>query len=364
MTVEYDSPTSTLLPLSFADRISNLNTMTTHAGYTLPRAAGEEWDVARLEGAVRRAADKWRLMAGRVEKDEVSAVASGNVLFAWAAGGRGGDGGANPGPCLCPASQSHPDPAAYGVRVPLGELSPDHEVVAITRETYDGPFPSALGSLTHDPRRFALLDAPDLRHFVHTSTDLDLAKLVKTPAPILALHLGTFADTLTLGLSVPHGVFDAKGLGLVLNAIQAELNGDKWTPPPLDQENRVSKAVDELITSTTFSPYGSLKRKVNDSIAMLWFAVMLILRFKTWRKCASKGVFIGERVLAGVVGKTKAEVVAEGKGEYVSEGDVVSAWLMKAIFAEEAEKGLRRRVAWSGKRQLAITQHAHREWER
>jgi hypothetical protein len=78
MTIDSES-SFMLVPLSFADRISNLNTMTTHAGYTLPRQVGEEWDVGKLEEAFRRAADKWRLLAGRVVKDEVSCETSSSL---------------------------------------------------------------------------------------------------------------------------------------------------------------------------------------------------------------------------------------------------------------------------------------------
>lgn len=245
-------------------------------------------------------------------------------------------------------SQTVADSHAFAVRVPFGDLEPEHRIITLTQEIHHSPFPSVLGSLTHDPRRFALLAAPDQCHFVHPSTDLNLAKLVNRDAPIIVLHLGTFADTFTLGLSVPHGIFDAKGLGFVLRAIEAELNGDDWTPPPLDEENRVTKAADELVRTTPHSPYGSWTRTLHDAISWLWFGLAHVVRFKLWRACASKGVFIGRDLLAGLVEAAKAEMKETRTGEYVTEADVVSAWLMKAVFAGEAERGVQRKVAWAG----------------
>ncbi len=69
------APRSSLLNgLSFMDRIFGIDGLSTHCGYVLPRQSPvEALDVAQLEAAVRRVADKWRLIAGRVELSEVSA---------------------------------------------------------------------------------------------------------------------------------------------------------------------------------------------------------------------------------------------------------------------------------------------------
>lgn len=64
---------SLLSRLSFMDRVFGIDGLSTHCGYVLPRESANELpDVAELEGAMGRVADKWRLVAGRVELGEVS----------------------------------------------------------------------------------------------------------------------------------------------------------------------------------------------------------------------------------------------------------------------------------------------------
>ncbi len=59
--------------LSFMDRIFGIDGLSTHCCYVLPRqSVGETLDSIRLGGAMRRVADKWRLIAGRVELGDVS----------------------------------------------------------------------------------------------------------------------------------------------------------------------------------------------------------------------------------------------------------------------------------------------------
>jgi len=59
--------------LSFVDRVFGIDGLSTHCCYVLEReSVSEKLDVAELEGAMGLVADKWRLIAGRVELGEVS----------------------------------------------------------------------------------------------------------------------------------------------------------------------------------------------------------------------------------------------------------------------------------------------------
>jgi len=57
-------------PLGFLDH-SRMDFISIVCGFVLPRGEGR-FEAAKLEAAFRRAADKWRVLAGRVEPDEVS----------------------------------------------------------------------------------------------------------------------------------------------------------------------------------------------------------------------------------------------------------------------------------------------------
>ena len=64
---------SVFSPLSFVDRIFGIDGLSTHCCYVLPRrSTAEELDPGKLKRAMERVADKWRLIAGRVELGEVS----------------------------------------------------------------------------------------------------------------------------------------------------------------------------------------------------------------------------------------------------------------------------------------------------
>lgn len=61
------------VPLSFGDRLAGVEHAATLIGWVVPRAsAEEELDVARLEEALWRVGERWRLLAGRIEEDGVS----------------------------------------------------------------------------------------------------------------------------------------------------------------------------------------------------------------------------------------------------------------------------------------------------
>jgi hypothetical protein len=83
-------PSSMLNRLSFMDRIFGIDGLSTHCCYVLPRrSSGETLDVGKLEAAMERVADKWRLIAGRVELGEVSVRGVGGAGYARLGFGRG-----------------------------------------------------------------------------------------------------------------------------------------------------------------------------------------------------------------------------------------------------------------------------------
>lgn len=197
--------------------------------------------------------------------------------------------------------------------------------------------PSALRSTAYNPSTFFLISAPPKQHFVHPSTYVSMSALAAHSAPLLALHLSTFADAFAIGLSVPHGLFDGTGIKLVLRALQAELAGQNWDPPAVSGTNPVTEAVAELLAAhpapegrETVPPHGWMDRWPGVGVGT-WIGWRM--RWGKWCGVEEKGVFIGDELLAPLVVKAKAEVAVadggEGGGGYVSTEDVLKMWFVR-----------------------------------
>lgn len=70
-----------LVPLSFGDRLAGVEHAATLLGWVVPRSSLEEGlDSTKLESALGRVGEKWRLLAGRVEMDQASESSRGREV--------------------------------------------------------------------------------------------------------------------------------------------------------------------------------------------------------------------------------------------------------------------------------------------
>lgn len=248
----------------------------------------------------------------------------------------------------------------FGVRVPLGPLPSSHKVVTITTASHPIPFPTDLAHNPYRPDHGAVLEEPSLAYFCDAATPTSLPALAEKQAPLTSIHLSTFEDCLAVGFTVPHGVFDGKGMQILLGALQAELHGTEWTAPPLDTVNRVVRGVDELIEATEDDPAASLATgqaaggalshmtTITDHWNLAKFLFSKLLVERVLYSGEVKSAFLGRDLIADIVREAKEEVAAQGKGEYVSTQDVVSMWFLRAACKDEVENGSRNDIAFSG----------------
>jgi len=249
-------------------------------------------------------------------------------------------------------------PKRFGVRIPLGPLPASYKVVHITETHHSVPFPTALGSNPYQPGVAFVLPEPSVTLFCDPATPRSLAAFHEANEALISIRLSTYSDCVSVGVTAPHGVFDGKGICLVLKAIQAELHGEEWVAPPLFTENQCVKGVEELLDATRHDPAASIAaglakggmlshvRSITHIFDLAKFLFTKLFIDPLLHSGTRKSAFVARELLEPLVAQAKAEVAAQGKGEYVSTQDVVTAWFLRAALAGEKKK--RKTLAFSG----------------
>ncbi|KAG5640586.1 hypothetical protein DXG03_008005 [Asterophora parasitica] len=283
-----------LVPLSTLDQLLGRTGIT--MGYVIKSV-----DNATLEAAGKRVVDKWRLLAGRLERN--------------------------------------PSTSMWSIRVPLeGEVSDRLQFTTSKLAVeLDAPI------IPVDAMSSEILVRPDLKYFRHPSTPNSMSAFSSSNAPILFIHVTELSNCACVGISVPHGVFDAFGLGQIIRSLDAELNGKAWTPPPFSETNIMDETLQELKAAAplyTNEPAAliDVKRElVPPSLTNVACIGADIAYEYLWQKAEVKAVYLGENVVDEMVRKVKDEVKSFGTG-FVSTGDIIVAWFLKTAYLRETDK--------------------------
>ncbi|THV02597.1 hypothetical protein K435DRAFT_792381 [Dendrothele bispora CBS 962.96] len=172
-------------------------------------------DLPKLEQALARVVDKWRLFAGRIQR-------------------QGG---------------------SWVVKVPLGPLPFDYAPYSITTATNDRPL-SAYVSLPLASVSPALPPEIYMPSFLPTSNE----EYMLLSHPLASFHIVKFAPESptsapysSIGLTLPHGLVDGVGAAFLCKAIVAELNGEDWKVPPLPKEGFNVNGLQTALQSQDFT---------------------------------------------------------------------------------------------------------------
>ncbi|GAA5857847.1 hypothetical protein JCM8547_006002 [Rhodosporidiobolus lusitaniae] len=225
-------------------------------------------------------------------------------------------------------------------------LSTSRPLVGFTTTTIAKRYYEAAGLSTPLPslssRRSGFLPPPLHPLFRHHSVPTTLAKHASTGAPLVNIHLTLLLDAVCIGVSVPHGVLDGRGTGMLLSAMGAEMRGREWQAPPLPEvgeENPVGSALEKLneddgLPSTAVS--GSLaplkaERQPMTLLGLVRFFTNVFWQ-KIWWRSEQRWLFLRQQVVDRLAREVKEEVQKETEGrEHVSTGDVLHAWLLKTL---------------------------------
>ncbi|GAA5857837.1 hypothetical protein JCM8547_005998 [Rhodosporidiobolus lusitaniae] len=310
-----------LIPLTPNDSVSDRVALCSCFVFSLPPSATEEARaslVVRVKEAAQRAVEKWKMLQGTPE---------------WTRDG------------------------VWAIRVPEKDEQHhlEHSAVGFSTATYDKPYhlaaglPSPLPPLSSAPS--SILPVPQLSFFRPPTLPGSFSAHAKHAFPLVHVHVSLFSDSVAVGIFVPHAVFDGTGIGLLNRALSAELHGEEWEVPPKpeDGKNPFVQALealekDEAVKAAAEqSPPPSVEESWTPMsfFGVLCFVVSILWETYHW-KAEARRAFFRKETLEKVVEKAKKEVEEETEGEeYVSTGDVMLAWLMKASLADEAGKNER-----------------------
>ncbi|GAA5857782.1 hypothetical protein JCM8547_005980 [Rhodosporidiobolus lusitaniae] len=274
---------------------------------------GRDALVDRIKEAAQRVVKKWRLLQGTPE---------------WTKDG------------------------VWAIRVP-DEDDEQHlksSPLGFSTATHDQPYhlaaglPAPLSPLSSAPS--AVLSDIDLPLYRPSSLPCPLSGHVKHAFPLVHIHLSLFPDAIVVGISVPHAVLDGTGLGLLTRALTAELHSKEWEAPPLPEDgtNPLTCGLDRLEADEAVS--AEAKEHPPPSLAAgaapMSFLLVLVLALASfcevycWKSREGR-VFLRDEDVGRLVKETKEEVKKETEGrEYVSTGDVISAFLLKAFHSDES----------------------------
>ena len=151
------------------------------------------------------------------------------------------------------------------------------------------------------------------------------------------MHITHFDDYDCVGVNVPHALFDAVGLGQVLRAIDAEMQGKEWEVPPMYLgENPVAKAVRDMEESEAMyeEEPASLRYLKQVLVSKEPDGIKQFMERMEWewntQDVEYRAVYLGRDVVRNLVLSVNEELAKESGGkERASTGDVLLAWFLK-----------------------------------
>ncbi|KAL1759683.1 hypothetical protein FB107DRAFT_204344 [Schizophyllum commune] len=203
------------------------------------------------------------------------------------------------------------------------------------------------GPLPHvqpvDDASATLLQSPPIAHFRHPNTVWAIRDVAARRFPFLAVHITHFDDYDCVGVNVPHALFDAVGLGQVLRAIDAEMQGKEWAVPPMYAgENPVAKAVKGMEESEAMyeEEPASLRYLKQVLVSKEPDGTKQFMERMGWewkmQDVEYRAVYLGRDVVRNLVLTVNKELATESGGkERASTGDVLLAWFLKAAHSTE-----------------------------
>ncbi|KAI5475371.1 hypothetical protein MNV49_001475 [Pseudohyphozyma bogoriensis] len=250
-------------------------------------------DVDKIEAAIGRVMDRWRVLAGRMVWLEERKI--------WA------------------------------IRVPTGSLPPNYTTHHFTSTIHDRKLGFTPPALT--PTTATTFAQPPFKHFQGPGTPS--GNKGSQNKPIVSVHVGVFEDAAVVGVTFSHGIFDGVGFGHVLRAIGNEIRGKEWDVPELKEVNPVQMALEKVEVRE-----GTEREEYKTFIPVNAWSVAAMLGNLAWQKAwfgtESRQLYLGRDVVEKIAKEVKEEVQRESGGtRWVSETDVVNAWVLKAAYLNE-----------------------------
>ncbi|KAJ6627440.1 hypothetical protein B0H10DRAFT_1994540 [Mycena sp. CBHHK59/15] len=259
-------------------------------------------DTDALAAALGRMSEKWRMLAGRLE--------------------------------IVPESKT------WQISVPLGPLPADYKTYALTISTSELPLSHYLtlpleGSSACLPHSL----------FLHPTTPRGNAAWVATSHPLTCWNITHFPSHgsdvpayTCIGFARSHGVFDGVGAAAVMRALVAEMDGKEWSVPSSPPEGSSVNPLETVLTAEVARTEGQKEYRDSPVHSVLGFwgilwAIGWQFRERFWRGATQRIFTIPKGALNVLVDGVKSELRSENHSEEVTTGDILTAWIMKAVYA-------------------------------
>ncbi|KAG6816375.1 hypothetical protein H0H93_008151 [Arthromyces matolae] len=216
----------------------------------------------------------------------------------------------------------------------------------------------------------AILSCPPVKYFRHPSVPTSLSSFSRHKAPILSLHVTKFANYTCVGITVPHGLFDAVGAGQIIRSLRCELRGESWDVPSFSETNVLQVAFEDIVASPRTHHNSDkfysemldrLKRAfVAPSLRNLLTCGIMFVYEMVWQRSENKAVYLGGDVLKNLIEVVKGEVESSGAG-WVSTADVLTSWFLKSSYAHEVDSNFVAMCGTASIRQLLAEKYPQME---
>ncbi|GAB1735136.1 hypothetical protein NU219Hw_g204t1 [Hortaea werneckii] len=181
-------------------------------------------------------------------------------------------------------------------------------------------------------------DAAHFRELIYSpDTPTKLEDWLYTDLPPLSLHIVTFTDATVVGLSWSHTLLDAMGRHLLQRAWTAVLEGREHDVPRFQGYYEDPIAPQAVVVDDQTPPEQSvLYDHLLSGFSFVLFVVYMILEFVWWPKQSSRTILLPgpyiqdlrQRALQDLQ-EAKQEGKDDDRDPFVSEGDIIFAWLAR-----------------------------------
>ncbi|KIW70220.1 hypothetical protein PV04_02512 [Phialophora macrospora] len=155
--------------------------------------------------------------------------------------------------------------------------------------------------------------------------------------PQLSLHITSFDDATLVALSWPHTLMDVMGQQALLRGWSLVLAGREMEVPPLlgAREDALCAAADAPVEGR--EEEFRLEQKRLRGWAMLMFGLRFAWDLLWNRVVETRTIFLPKSVVAQLRRQAQSDLAAlddgEGQKPFISEGDVLTAWALRAVVA-------------------------------
>lgn len=182
----------------------------------------------------------------------------------------------------------------------------------------------------------------DFRPFIARPNFPTFEELVRQKLPLISLHISTFSDATIVALVWPHVLMDASGGQALLAAWSSVLAGREGeVPMVLGARTDILRNVASTEGDGMPEEFELERRRLKGTSLLLFYLRLLWNKF--WQPRRQRRIlFLPRSALTRMQTKVQREIAESTQGldhtPFVSDGDIITAWITQAAASSESEK--------------------------